>query len=216
MSSVTPATAESAAGESVWAFEVSSGLLVFFRQELRYPDGTPQSGFVMTLLGQREMPLPWRRGSVPEWVAPGTRIRLTGMQYYYTGIGPAVPLSMEIDTRVCRVGRLWSEQSHTMISSGRVLAESNSVTGVVQPFFGYWLPRTALESLEAGETLDHDALTGVTIRVAQTDRNRVVLEAVGVGHVTRLVYDAGTGALIALYQEQQNATGTLVIDLAAQ
>jgi hypothetical protein len=200
-------------GEEVWAFEVASGLLVFYRQALYWPDGTQRSGITMSLLGRRQVRLPWRRGSVPAWVEPGLVGRLAGSQGFDLGFGPYTPLPLELHTRVTRVESLWSEHAQTVSMQGQTIGSSVGATGVAQLFGGLWLPPEALETLEAGNVLDQDPITEVETRVEQAGPRQIVLVAAGPGHLTRLTYDAQNGRLIALYQEQQSLNGTLYTEV---
>jgi hypothetical protein len=60
-------------GETVWAFEVETGLLVFYREALFWPDGSQRSGTTLSLLGQRQIRLPWRNGRAMSSISAAAR-----------------------------------------------------------------------------------------------------------------------------------------------
>ncbi|HXF61146.1 MAG TPA: hypothetical protein VNK95_05990 [Caldilineaceae bacterium] len=200
-------------GEEVWAFDTATGILVFYRQALFWPDGSQRSGITMSLLGQRRVQFPWRGGSVPDWVRPRVTLTFQGSQALDIGIPPLVPLSVQLNARITRVNTLWSEHTLQTIMSGDEIANSAGATGVMQLFSGLWLPPEALAGLEAGAVLDYDRLTQIETRVERASSRQVVLAAEGPGHLTRLTYDGRDGRLTGIYQEAHTPTGTLYTNL---
>lgn len=200
-------------GEEVWAFDAATGILVFYRQALYRNDGSQRSGMTMSLLAQRQIRLPWRNGTLPNWVEPRVEFYLTGSHILDIGIPPVVPLPMAITTRITRVGALWSEHTQSVTLYGQDAGSSVGATGVTQIFGGFWLPPEALDVLEAGRVLDQDPLTGIQTWVVQANRQQIVLAAAGPGYSSQLTYNARDGRLTGIYLEQHTATGTLYTNL---
>ena len=208
-------------GEEVWEFDEQSGILVFYRQALFDDAGDITSSNILTLLGSRQVRLPWRFGSVPQWVARGVEIDLAGSQLMDLGGPPYIPLPLAINLQINKANTLWSEYTQTIWSSGRQVGQSVGATGVAQIFGGMWLPPEALGVLKAGAVLDRDRLTGVIIRVDEisagaTNRASIAISAASPGVLTRYTYEAATGRLIAYYQEANMGVGIQYTELAAQ
>jgi hypothetical protein len=202
-------------GEEVWAFDTATGLLVFYRQALFWPDGSQRSGVIMTLMGQRQLRLPWRAGSMPEWVRPRVTLAFEGSQVLDIGVRPLIPLPIQLNARITRANGLWSEHTLQTIMSGNEIANTAGATGAMQLFGGLWLPPEALAVLEAGVVLDYDRLTQIETRVEQASNRQVVLTAEGPSHLTRLTYDGRDGRLTGIYQEGHTPTGSLYTELVA-
>jgi hypothetical protein len=202
-------------GEEVWAFEASTGLLVFYRQALYRINGSQSSGTTLSLLGQRQLRLPWRNGSVPNWVEAGIEWQFTGSQVLDVGVGSPVPLPMSSVTRITRVGALWSEHAQSVFLYGRDAGGSVTATGPMQIFGGYWLPPEAIALLKTGTQLDQDPISGIQTSVVQANRQQIVLAAVGQGHTTQLFYNTRDGRLIGIYLEQHTPAGALYTTLQA-
>jgi hypothetical protein len=194
-------------GEEVWAFEVSSGMLVFYRQALYAADGEQTSANILSLANRRQVKLPWRYGSVPKWVKAGTEIELGGNQVMDMGGPPYIPLPMAVSVRIDKVGSLWSEYTQHTWLNNQALGDHHGATGVAQIFGGLWLPPEALGVLKTGDVLDRDAQTGVTTRVDDATARRIAVSAAGPGYVTRYTYDARTGRLVGYYQEAHFSAG---------
>jgi hypothetical protein len=199
---------ETGSGEEVWAFDSASGVLVFYRHTLYRADGSQSSGTIMSLLGRRQLTIPWRGGTVPDWVRRGLAWEFTGSQTLDVGVPPPISLPMSSSTRITAVGPLWSEHAQQVFLYGTDGGSSVTATSAMQLFGGYWLSPEALEVLESGMLLDEDPLTDIQIRVVQATRQRVVLEAAGPGHLNQLTYSARDGRLIAIYLVQQSDVGT--------
>lgn len=200
-------------GEEVWAFDVESGLLVFYRQALYGRDGSQTSGTTATLLGQRQIRLPWRNGTLPDWVKRGVNWQFAGSHVLDVGVGNPVPLSMVSSTRVTSVGALWSVHAQSKSLQGQIPSTSETLNGPMQIFGAYWLPPEALDVLETGDILDQDPISDIEVSVAQANRQQIVMQATGPGHITQLYYNATTGQLIGIYSEEHTPTSTLTTSL---
>ncbi len=200
-------------GEEVWAFDAATGLLVFYRQALYRHDGSQSSGTTLSLLGQRQLRLPWRNGTIPSWVEAGVAWQFAGNQVLDVGVGNPVPLPMASTTRITRVGALWSEHAQSISLYGRDAGSSITATGPMQIFGGFWLPPEAIAVLKAGTVLDQDPISGIQISVVEANRQRIVMASAGQGYVTQLYYHAGDGRLIGIYIEQKTPSGTLYTSL---
>lgn len=208
-------TTNQGSGEDIWAFDVQTGILVMYRQALYRLDGSQHSGTTMTLLGQRQIRLPWRNGTMPEWVEAGLEWQFSGSQTLDVGVGQPTALPMSSISRITRVGSIWSEHAQQTYLYGRDAGSSTTANGAMQLFGAYWLPPEALDVLETGTVLDQDPLTGIQTSVVQANRQTIVIAAAGPGYLTQLYYDARNGRLIALYLQQQTVNGALYTSLQA-
>jgi hypothetical protein len=198
----------------VWEFEANSGVLVFHQQMLYGADGEKTSGNVMTLLGRRQVRLPWRFGSVPGWVKRGVQIDLSGNQMMDLGGPPYIPLPMAVNLRINKVGSVWSEYSQTTWFNNQQIGQSGGATGVAQIFGSMWLPPEALGVLKTGSELDRDPLTGVVTRVDEAGSRQIAVSAEGPEYLTRYTYDARSGRVIGYYQEAHMVVGVQYTELA--
>jgi hypothetical protein len=169
----------------------------------------------MTLLAQRQLRLPWRNGTIPNWVEPGLVWQFTGSYTFDTGIPPAASLPMSSSTRITGVGALWSEHTQQIYLMGQDNGSTDTATGPMQIFAGYWLPPEAIAVLTKGMVLDQDPLTAIQTSVVEANRQQIVLAAAGPSHVTQLYYNARDGRLVGIYLEQHTPTGTLYTTLEA-
>ena len=179
----------------VWEFEVKSGMLVFHQQVLYGADGEKTSGSYMTLLGSRQVKLPWRFGSVPTWAKRGVEIDLAGSQMMDLGSPPYIKLPMSVNLRVSKAGSLWSEYNRTTWFNGRQIAQAGSATGVAQILGGMWLPPEALGVLKVRTVLDRDPLTGLVTQVDEASNRQVVVSGQGPSYLIRYTYDAAQWAI---------------------
>ena len=202
-------------GEEVWEFEEQTGLLVFHRQALYDGAGNQTSANMQSLVGRRQVKLPWRFGSVPTWASRGAEIELAGSQTIDLGSPPYIPLPMAIRLRITKAGSLWSEYSRATYMNSRQIAQGSGATGVAQIFGGIWLPPQALGVLHAGEVLDRDPLTGLETSVAEATARQIVIAGQGPSYTTRYVYDARSGRLIGYSQEAHMLAGVQYTDLSA-
>jgi hypothetical protein len=200
----------------VWEFEIGTGIPVFHQQVLYGADGEKTSGNYMTLLGRRQVKLPWRFGSVPKWVKRGVELDLGGTQMMDLGSPPYIRLPMNVNLRVTKVGPLWSEYSHTAWFNGQQIAQTGGATGVAQLLGGMWLPPEALGVLKGGAVLDRDSLTGVVTRVDAAGNQQIVVSGEGPSYLIRYTYDAHSGRLAGFYTEAHMLAGVQYTDLAAE
>lgn len=203
-------------GEEVWEFEEQTGLLVFHRQALYDGAGNQTSANMQSLVGRRQVKLPWRYGSTPDWAKRGAEIHLAGSQMVDVGGPPYIPLPMAVDLRVSKANSLWSEYSQATWLNNQRIAQNSGATGVAQIIGGIWLPPEALGVLHAGDVLDRDPLTGYVTRVDEATARQISLSTQGPGVLRRYSYDARTGKLIGFYQEAHMLAGVQYTELGAQ
>lgn len=203
-------------GEEVWEFEASTGLLVFHRQTLYDAAGNQTNANILTLLGSRQLKLPWRFGSVPTWVKTGAEIDLQGSQMMDLGGPPYISLPMAATLRVIKANALWSEHWQTTWLNNRQISQNIGATGVAQIFGGLWLPPEALGVLKPGAVLDRDPLTGFVTRVEGATAREISISAQSPSVITRCIYDTRTGRLTGYYQEAHMLAGTQYTELTAR
>ncbi len=177
--------------EYVWMFEESSGLLIFYRQAIGKADDTQRQLSTMSLVGRRQIRLPWREGTKPAWVRTGSRMNYMGTYTVRVGNGPATALAYTASMRAKQVGDGWALYQVTTKLAGQTDTAPERVTGALQLTDALWLPAQALKSLTSigAGVVDKDPATGVEIRVVRARSGGVTLRESGALHRTELTYD---------------------------
>ncbi|MCL5996889.1 MAG: hypothetical protein M1546_12665, partial [Chloroflexi bacterium] len=198
--------------EYVWAFDQSTGLLLFYRHAIGDDDDTHKQLTQITFVKQRQLKVPWRATAAPEWASEGSRMEYKGT---YTLLLPgtnATSLPYTLTARVIRSEGRWTEFQVDAALQQQVPNKSVRASGVAQLFDGLWLPAEAIKKLKNGQVLDRDAVTGTEISVSR-GRNTVSLTETGESHRVVLTY-GGDGVLTGIRQETQNGIATIQIELA--
>jgi hypothetical protein len=174
------------------------------------------------LAGVRQRSLAGMDAPVPWWVSNTPQLVYTGS---YTATNPMDPQAgpwvypMETTVSFGEGGRTWATfSSHTVIDLGGS-QQPTDATGVTGPTGLYWYDPATLATMNPGDLLDEDPVTGARITVESigpgaagtvltilTDMNGVTV---------RLGYDAGTGVLVALELYQAVTGGTVSLQLAS-
>jgi hypothetical protein len=199
--------------EYVWMFDEASGLLLFYRHAIGTEDATHRQLTDATLVGQRQVRLPWRMGSVPDWVAAGGYLQYDGAYSVFTMGSPAASLPYAVSVEIKHVGAGWSEYEVSDYLYGRVNSTARRVTGVAQIFDALWLPPEAVGTLRDGQVLDRDPVTGAEVTVSRGGDGSITLTESGQAYRSALTYDERDGALVAIEQETTTGVATIVIEL---
>jgi hypothetical protein len=199
--------------EYVWVFDEASGLLLFYRHAIGGDDDRYRQLTQITLVRQRQLRLPWRAASVPDWVREGSRFTYRGTYSVLLPGAEATALPYELTAEVTRSENRWTEFQVDASLQRQTPNRSVRASGVLQPFDGLWLPAEALERLVDGQVLDRDPVTGTEIRVLR-ERGALSLAESGKGHHAVMTYDDRGGILTGLKEQIRNGAGTIQVDVA--
>jgi hypothetical protein len=102
--------------------------------------------------------------------------------------------------------------------SGVLSEERYSLSSAAIPSGGIFLPQAALTALKAGKVLDTDAITGITMSVAQSTMNvdgkqLLVLVQEGRSFKRLYGYDRQTGMLSYFNEKSQDGVASAQIEL---
>jgi hypothetical protein len=175
-----------------------------------YNSATSAEGTIFayaTLLGVRQMDLPWLGQSLPQWLQQGTVLRYDGTKSYEAKLARyTFPTAVSLEMRITGIGQRYYSYSQTgsMSASGfpAQYGGDSQIGGIGQPG-GLALPPTALATLKKSQEIDEDLVTGITVSVKDivqdaTGRNIAVLQAANQAYSAEVTYDADTGTMIAL------------------
>lgn len=196
----------------VWVFDAESGLLLFYRHEIGGEGAAHKQLADMTLVGARQLKLPWKGRSIPDWAERGLTTRYDGVSTVVIPGTDDVQFATSVETEIARAQPRWTSYKAAAYTAGQFTGVSERVTGVAQLFDAFWLPATALSARVRRPLLDRDPITGAEVTYART-ADVIALTETGDAYYTILHYDARTGQLIAMRQESQNGFVTNVVEL---
>lgn len=169
-----------------------------------------------TLLGVRQMDLPWLGQDLPGWIKEGTVMRFDGTKAFEAKLASySFPTAVSLDMSITGVGRRYYTYTQTasMVASGfpAQYGHEEQVGGIGQPG-GLALPPDALAALQLGQVIDIDDVTGITVEVKDVcqdanGRNIVVLLASNQIYSAKVTYDRDTGMMIG-FSETKLGTDT--------
>jgi hypothetical protein len=191
--------------EYVWMFDQDSGLLLFYRHRIGGENDAHKQLTDITLVGLRQLDLPWADGTVPGWLAEGGYMRYDGTYTALVMGSPAGSFPYVVLAEVKAVRPRWSAFLLTDSVSGQSPSLSWRVTGGTQVLDALWLPPEALDALRDRQVLDRDPITGSEIKVSRGHDGSITLTESNTAYHTALKYDGSDGALLDI--EQQVITG---------
>jgi hypothetical protein len=175
-----------------------------------------------TLLGVRQMNLPWLSQDLPQWLKQGTVMRFDGSKTYTANLaGYSFPTAVSSEMKITSVGQRYYTytQANFLSASGfpSQYAQDSYIGGIGQPG-GLVLPPAALATLETGQVIDADEVTGITVSVKDTNydlkgQGIVVLSAANQAYSVDVAYDKNTGAMIAFVESKAGAESNEYMDL---
>jgi len=173
--------------ESAWVFDSKTGLLLFSRSSV---EGVSHDQLAnRTLVGMRELDIPWEAGSPPRGLSVGDEIEFGGAQssgFVGEPATLALPLAATID--VVRARSSWTMYRTESFLNNLSQGAATQITGGLQLFDAYWLPASALEADPPDPVIDRDPYTGAEIAYSRRG-SRVTLTETGSGYEYVLVYD---------------------------
>lgn len=196
----------------VWMFDEESGLLLFYRHDIRLNSGAQQLSS-MSLVSVRRLDVPWAGAEAPEWARTGTTFAYSGAYTpIISGVGPT-PLAYSAQFRVRLASEHWWLCDVSQTTAGTSGSQSQRLSGASQLADALWIPPEGLQAMQRGQVLDSDPTTGIELVVTQTGRDTVVLSETGALHQATLVYDAREGILLASEFESYTPLVTTNISL---
>jgi len=192
-------------GRNVSMFDEQSGVLLY---RINTVDKASQNTVTSRFMSMRQMNLAWTGGSTPAWAGPGVVLRYEGVSNVGFGYGPPVSTPTVMLATMQRVGPTWAVVKWQSYLNGQLNGERYSLASAAVPSGGVFLPQAVLAALKAGQVLDTDPITGVTVSVAQTPLNiggRQLLVLVHEGQSFRRLYgyDRQSGMLIYYLSSSQ-------------
>lgn len=186
-------------------YDLEDGKLLATFTSSRSPDGKGTFFAHASLLGVRQMDLPWLGQYLPEWVKEGTSLRFEGTKTYEAKLaGYSFPAAVSLSMTITDAGRRYYayKQDGSMSASGfpAQFGQDSQAGGIGQPG-GLALPPEALKTLRIGQMIDRDEDTGITVAVKDIrqyadGRNLVVLSMANDGYSAEMTYDSDSGMMI--------------------
>jgi hypothetical protein len=190
-----------------------------------YNSATSAEGTIFayaTFLGVRQMDLPWLGQNLPQWLQKGTVLQYDGTKSYEAKLARyAFPTAVSLEMRITDIGQRYYSYSQTgsMSASGfpSQYGQESHIGGIGQPG-GLVLPPAALATLQKGQVIDTDPVTGITVLVKDigqdaAGRNIAILMAANQAYSAEATYDLDTGATIALSDSTLGADANEYTDL---
>ncbi|MBL7223718.1 MAG: hypothetical protein ISS72_07695 [Candidatus Brocadiae bacterium] len=165
-----------------------------------------------TFKSVRQLHVPWAAAAPPPWLATLARADYQGSATVVIPGSPVIPLPATMSARTTQRGPNWIRCTLTaaLTAPAGMPSAPNALDRVSGPaqFGGMFLPTGAMAALRAGQTLDTDPHTRVTVTVAHVGpgpggRNVVQVSEVGQGQRLDYFYDAASGMLVG-YRDQND------------
>jgi len=207
------------AARSVSVFDEITGVLLY-RIGAQGAADTPKRGSVISnFVSMRQLAPAWTGGSTPAWAAVNAALKYEGTMTVNVGYGaPGPPLAVAMLGRITHSAPAGVCVKWETYLSGRKTEERYSLSPAAIPSGGIFLPQAALAALKAGQVLDTDPITGVTVSVAQTPLNidgKQLRVLVHEGQSFRRLYgyDRQSGMLTYVGERSQDGAATVQIEL---
>jgi hypothetical protein len=158
-----------------------------------------------TLIGVRQMDLPWLGQELPDWARQGSVLRYDGtktVEAILARYSFPTNIAMEMEITDASPKFYTYTQSSSISASGfpSQFGQESLIGGIGEPS-GLALPPDALAALQTGQIIDSDDVTGITVAVmdiSQDDDGNglVVIQSANEGYSADMTYDASIGVLI--------------------
>jgi hypothetical protein len=207
------------AARSVSVFDEATGILLYRIQAMGGADAPKQGSLVSNFVSMRQLTPAWTGGATPAWAAVNAVLKYEGAMTVNVGYGaPGPPLAVAMLGRITHSSPAGVCVKWETYLSGRKTEERYSLSPSAIPSGGIFLPQAALAALKAGQALDRDPVTGVTVSVAQTSLNvdgKQLLVLVHEGQSFRRLYgyDRQSGMLTYFGETSQDGVSTVQIEL---
>jgi len=203
-------------------YDMTDGKLLATFNSARSADKKSTTFAYATLLGVRQMNLPWMGQNLPDWMKQGTVLHFDGTKTIEAKLASySFPTAVSFDMKITGVGQRYYTYSQTgSISASGFPTQyggDSQVGGIGQPG-GLALPPDALATLQTGQVIDEDNVTGITVSVKEIGqvskgRNTVVLQAANQAYSANVTYDKDTGMIMELSDSKLGVDSNEYTDL---
>ena len=207
------------AARSVSVFDDTTGILLYRIQAEGGADTPKRGSLISNFVSMRQLALAWTGGTTPAWAAVNAVLRYEGTMTVNVGYGtPGPPLAVAMLGRITHSAPAGVCVKWETYLSGRKTEERYSLSPSAIPSGGVFLPQAALSALKAGQVLDTDPITGITVSVAQTSLNvdgKQLLVLMHEGRSFRRLYgyDRQSGMLTYFGETSKDGVSTVQIEL---
>jgi hypothetical protein len=185
-----------------FAYEATTGILVLSALRIREGTNGPVDMSITELRGLRELAMPGVGSAAPAWVQVGAELSYRGNHELGNPMDPAQPpfiSPVEMRVRFTDVGDTWALYDATI--SNPADGSSNVATGAAAGTGPYWWDPASLAAMQAGQVLDTDPVTGMTITVGPNGQGlggpTVTILSAMPGIDVEASYDVATGVLVS-------------------
>jgi len=203
-------------------YDLQDGKLLATFNSVTSADGLSTVFAYATILGVRQMDLPWIGMDLPDWVQKGTAIRYSGTKTYEAILAAySMPTSVVLDMEITDA----TNKYYTYTQTGSMAVPEfpsqygleHLAGGIGEPG-GLALPPASLSVIQSGQVIDTDPVTGivVSVRDASLDYNQreiVVLESANQVYNAQMTYDVGSGVMVAFSEIKRGAESNEYADL---
>ena len=220
-------------GNFTWVYDLDSGVLLHTSSSTTGPpitgpvaegEGRDGSTFLTqsTLVGVRDIDLPWADDAAPSWITSIDHFEYTGSVTVEVAGTPSAQLGADLT-----VDRIASTDDWARYRFARTLSTtvSPSVTEYVERIDGpaqvaaMFVPPDGLAALGVGQVLDDDPLTGATVSVAAIEPTDVdtyiTIVEQGPAEQSELVYELSSGLLVSSTSTDLHLGTTIRLDLVS-
>jgi hypothetical protein len=195
----------SAASPSTQVYDLKTGMVLQILQSTATTDQTQTSVSYVALANARQLDLPGLNGSNPSWVGNSGKLTYAGTYTSQDAVTTqSAPVTIDLDYQQLQ-GPLM-QVTESMTANGKQVGSQTQIAGPAGP---YWMDPSALATLNAGQVLDRDPLTGSTVSVGKAASGQVSILTSDGGTQTTAVYDTGTGRL-EQFQTQSSSSSLTV------
>jgi len=188
--------------EYVWMYDQDSGLLLFYRHAIGEQDDAERQLTDVTLVGVRELDLPWTGGTAPDWVQEDGYLQYEGTYTALVMGEPAGSFDYALRADVKGAYPRWSAYLVTEVVDGRTNSISWRISGGAELLDAIWLAPEAVDVLQGQRgTLDRDPITGETLTLSAGRGGQIVLTTSNTAYEVVLAYDGNDGGLLSFSQQ---------------
>ena len=172
-------------GRKTWIYDLASGVLLYSSEIRQIPSKVAHGAQVQpggcmakftTFKGSRTLGVPWAQQPAPAWIAQARTFRYRGSFQVNIPGSPPTPFPVDATITVAERGADWLRFDVAL--GNQAPGASSEMTARVagnHMLCGSWIPPTAMGNLRAGQVLDTDPLTRVTVQVGAADAQYVTL-----------------------------------------
>jgi hypothetical protein len=206
-------------GNQIFVYDEENGMLL---HDATCSEGAPSAAYLKTevsntpsvtladgtLVANRVVEYPWAGTDASQWAASAPSLSYRGNTLVPTSGGAPLRLDVSLNAEPKTRGPNWVHYSMLLkiTNTGNmptVTTPSETITALGQ-FGGAWLPPRVLANLTAGQKLDSDPMTKVTVSVLSTNGNKVVIVATSPTQILRWGYDKTTGLMTSIEKDDLN------------